>query len=85
MAINVHLEGSDFVINLDQVIDFLKTKSKGQPAISFNKSDGNTDEWEFESEEQRDKVFLGLIHTDKGRTFSPAAIKGFSSGGPVFL
>jgi hypothetical protein len=91
MATIVHLEGTDFVINLDQVIAFDKTVDHeavpelAEYYIKFESVKGDLWAWEFESREQRDKVFLALVHMDKGRVFKPAEEKGLGSTGPVFL
>jgi hypothetical protein len=72
MATMVHLDGTDFMINLDHVVGIKRIMKDGTYGIQFITIDSRKDVWEFRSQAQRDETFLSLIHTSQGQVFRTA-------------
>ncbi|WP_247233423.1 hypothetical protein [Telluribacter sp. SYSU D00476] len=69
MATMVHLDGTDFMINLDHVVGIKRIHKDGKYGIQFITIDSRKDVWEFRTQDLRDETFISLIHTDQGRVF----------------
>ncbi|GAB3163587.1 hypothetical protein GCM10027291_03390 [Telluribacter humicola] len=65
----VHLDSTDFVINLDHVVGIKRFNKEGTYGIQFITIDSRKDVWEFKSRGRRDETFTSLIHSSQGQVF----------------